>query len=175
MVMNPGTGPSSRAGSAPGAPLDDTDRTILGMLLRDGRSSLDELAAAAGLSTSATSVRVRKLIDQGVIAGFHARLDLAAVGRPLEALVQVQAHPDADLAAFEGLLAGTPALVSAWQITGEYDYAVHLACRSLRDLETELRRVRRQPGVRRVASQLLLHPVAGGLGLADAGPRLGAA
>ncbi|MFI8525651.1 Lrp/AsnC ligand binding domain-containing protein [Promicromonospora sukumoe] len=80
-------------------------------------------------------------------------------GGPVEVLAQVLVRPDGDLAAFEAALAGSPAVLSAWQSTGEADYVAHLACRSLRDVEAELRRVREHPAVRRVTAQLLLHRV----------------
>ncbi|MFE7505718.1 Lrp/AsnC family transcriptional regulator [Promicromonospora sp. NPDC057488] len=150
---------SSGADPAPAPAPDDTDRVLLDLLLHDGRATLQELAAATGLSTSATSVRVRRLVERGVIAGFHARVDRAVLGRPVEVLVQVRVRADADLAAFEEALAGSAAVVSAWQVTGESDYAVHLACRSLPDVEEELRGLRAQPGVRHTSAQLLLHRV----------------
>ncbi|MFD6447830.1 Lrp/AsnC family transcriptional regulator [Promicromonospora sp. NPDC060204] len=159
MALTTASRRSSGAGPAPDATPDDTDRVILDLLLHDGRATLHELAAATGLSTSATSVRVRRLVERGVIAGFHARVDRAVLGRPVEVLAQVQVGADADLAAFEDALVGSAAVVSAWQVTGEYDYAVHLACRSLPDVEEELRRLREHPGVRRASAQLLLHQV----------------
>jgi len=82
-------------------------------------------------------------------------------GEPVEVLAQVLVRPDGDLAAFEAALAGSPAVLWAWQSTGEADYVAHLACRSLRDVEAELRRVREHPAVRRVTAQLLLHRVTG--------------
>ncbi|WP_198012524.1 Lrp/AsnC family transcriptional regulator [Promicromonospora sukumoe] len=166
MALTSASRRSSGAGPVPDATPDDTDRVLLDVLLHDGRATLQELAAATGLSTSATSVRVRKLVERGVIAGFHARVDRAVLGRPVEALAQVQVRADADLTALEGALAGSAAVVSAWQVTGEYDYAVHLACRSLPDVEAELRHLRAQPGVLRTSAQLLLHRVPSWSGVA---------
>lgn len=80
-------------------------------------------------------------------------------GRPVEVLAHVQVRADGDLGALEEHLAGAPATVAAWQVTGESDYVAHLACQSLRDVEAELRRVREHPAVRRVTAQLLLHRV----------------
>ncbi|MFD7022168.1 Lrp/AsnC ligand binding domain-containing protein [Promicromonospora sukumoe] len=90
-------------------------------------------------------------------------------GPPVEVLAQVLVRPDGDLDAFEAALADSPAVLSAWQSTGEADYVAHLACRSLPDVEAELRRVREHPAVRRVTAQLLLHRVraAGRAGPAD--------
>jgi DNA-binding Lrp family transcriptional regulator len=87
--------------------------------------------------------------------------DPSDAGPPVEVLAQVLVRPDGDLGAFEAALAGSPAVLSAWQSTGEADYVAHLACRSLPDVEAELRRVREHPAVRRVTAQLLLHRVTG--------------
>ncbi|MGW2094561.1 Lrp/AsnC family transcriptional regulator [Promicromonospora sukumoe] len=159
MVLTSASRRSSGAEPTPDVVLDDVDRAILEMLLRDGRATLRELSAATGLSTSGTSVRARRLLEQGVIAGFHARIDLAAVGRPLEFLVHVQIDSDTDLGAFEDMLTGTASVVSAWQAAGEFDYAIHLACRSPQDVEAELHHLREQPGVRHASAHLLLHRV----------------
>ena len=60
--------------------LDKKDRQILMALQRDARQSLSALGKQIGLSQPAMSERVKKLEDAGVITGYAARVDLAAVG-----------------------------------------------------------------------------------------------
>lgn len=56
--------PLTTGGAAPA--IDQTDRTLVDLLRRDGRASYAELAAHVGLSAAATRARVRHLLDCGV-------------------------------------------------------------------------------------------------------------
>lgn len=70
--------------------MDKFDRTILGTLQRDGRIAITALAEEVGLSPNATAERMRRLQRDGVITGFHARLDPKTLGRGLTAFVEVK-------------------------------------------------------------------------------------
>ncbi|MBF6394161.1 winged helix-turn-helix transcriptional regulator, partial [Nocardia farcinica] len=69
--------------------LDDVDRILLDELARDGRMTNNALAAAAGIAPSTCLGRVRSLVERGVIRGFHADIDPAALGRSLQAMISV--------------------------------------------------------------------------------------
>ncbi len=69
--------------------MEDTDRHILRLLAADGRMSYTDLARATGLSTSAAHQRVRRLEERGVIRGYSAIIDSAAIGLPLTAFISV--------------------------------------------------------------------------------------
>ena len=69
--------------------LDRIDRKILSILQAQGRISNTELAQQIGLSMSPCSERVRRLERGGVITGYHARVDPAAVGRELLVFVEI--------------------------------------------------------------------------------------
>ncbi len=73
------------------AVLDRFDRRILGALVADAGLSYAALGEKAGLSAPAVHERVRRLRRGGVITGTHARLDGAAVGKPLLSFVHVEA------------------------------------------------------------------------------------
>jgi DNA-binding Lrp family transcriptional regulator len=70
--------------------LDEVDLRILDALMRDGRLANNVLAARAGIAPSACHARVRALRSAGVLRGYHADVDLTALGRPLQAMVSVQ-------------------------------------------------------------------------------------
>ena len=57
--------------------LDDFDRKIVSVLMEDGRITVTDLAQRVGLSKTPCQVRLRKLIDSGVILGFRAVVDPA--------------------------------------------------------------------------------------------------
>ena len=91
--------------------MEDIDRTVVRLLTADGRMSFTDLAKATGLSTSAVHQRVRRLEQRGVIKGYSANVDFAAIGLPLTAFVSIRpidaSQPDdsperlADIAAIE--------------------------------------------------------------------------
>lgn len=69
--------------------LDDVDRRILALLNADARMPNSALAEAVGIAPSTCHGRVRRLQDIGVIRGFHADIDPAAIGLPLQAMISV--------------------------------------------------------------------------------------
>lgn len=69
--------------------LDRLDRKILDALQRNGRMTMTELGELIGLSTSPCSERVRRLERQGVITGYHARVDPQAIGKTLLVFVEI--------------------------------------------------------------------------------------
>jgi Lrp/AsnC family leucine-responsive transcriptional regulator len=63
-----------------------------------------------------------------VLAGFHADIDLAVLGRPLTLLSDIRLREGADRREFEQGLSAVPQVVSAVRITGEYDYELRTTC-----------------------------------------------
>jgi DNA-binding Lrp family transcriptional regulator len=119
--------------------LDRIDHGLLHTLQADGRATIKELAAAVGLSTSATHDRVRRLQETGVIAGYHAELDPTAIGIGLQALVQVQLrqHSRGTVDAFRAHALALPETLAVTHVTGVMDFLVHVGVRDsqhLRDL-----------------------------------------
>lgn len=70
--------------------LDDCDLRILALLQENARISNAEIARRVGLAASAVFQRIRKLEEQGVIAGYHARVDPHALGEQLVAFIMVR-------------------------------------------------------------------------------------
>lgn len=111
--------------------LDQTDRHILAILQADGKLSYQELGEAVGLSAPAAFQRVRKLESAGVIAGYHARVDPQAAGKPLIAFVHV--HPPSG-GKVPQLLAGwrrTPAVLECHRLTGSDHYLLKVRLENL--------------------------------------------
>ena len=70
--------------------MDAIDRAIVRLLERHGRLSQEQLARRVRLSRPAVHQRVRRLEAAGVLRGYRAVLDWAAVGLPLTAFVWVR-------------------------------------------------------------------------------------
>jgi DNA-binding Lrp family transcriptional regulator len=119
--------------------LDRIDHGILHALQADARATVKELAATVGLSTSATHERVRRLVETGVITGFHATLDPVAIGIGLQALIQVQLrqHSRETVDRFRAHALSLPETLTVTHLTGIVDFLVHVGVRDsehLRDL-----------------------------------------
>ena len=75
-------------------PIDEVDERILSELVADARLPNNALAERVGIAPSTCLGRVRALRDGGVIRGYHADVDPAALGRPIQDMVSVgrQSH-----------------------------------------------------------------------------------
>jgi Lrp/AsnC family transcriptional regulator, leucine-responsive regulatory protein len=108
--------------------MDDIDRSILATLDKNGRISNDELAARVGLSPSPCLRRVRRLEQTGVIRGYQALIDPAAVGRGLRVFAGVRLirHARADVVAFEHAVIRLSEVIHTHHVTGNYDYLLQI-------------------------------------------------
>jgi DNA-binding Lrp family transcriptional regulator len=143
--------------------LDAIDRALLLELQNDARQTNKALADKVGVAPSTCLERVRELRARGVITGFSATVDPAAVGRPMEAIMSIQ-QASAQRQATENLLehaSALPETVRVMALTGTTDFIVHVAVRDmdhLRDLVWSLIE-RREVG--RIQSSLVLAKVEG--------------
>nr|WP_067465174.1 Lrp/AsnC family transcriptional regulator [Nocardia amamiensis] len=121
-----------------GVALDDIDRILLDHLARDGRMTNNALAAAAGIAPSTCLGRVRALVQRGVIRGFHADIDPAALGRSLQAMIAVRLRASArrQLAEFGERMSALDEVLNVYFIAGADDYLVHVATANTDELRT---------------------------------------
>src|ERR1700710_2456360 len=122
--------------------LDEIDRILVRELVADGRATLAQLAASAGLSVSAVQSRVRRLETRGVVMGYQARIDPEAVGNMLSAFVSITpidpSQPDDAPARLEHI----EAIESCHSVAGEESYVLLVRVRSARALEDLLQQIR---------------------------------
>ncbi|RDI96800.1 Lrp/AsnC family transcriptional regulator [Dyella solisilvae] len=98
--------------------LDPTDVAIIEELQNDGRLAVSELGRRVGLSQPATSERLKRLEERGVIAGYRAVVDAEKIGLSLMAIVRVRTtheHIQQCLKQF----AAMPEVLEVHRITGE--------------------------------------------------------
>jgi DNA-binding Lrp family transcriptional regulator len=137
--------------------LDSVDRALLAELQNDARQTNKALAEKVGVAPSTCLERVRELCARGVITGFRAEVDPAAIGRPMEALLSVQqrgSHRQAtELLLEDG--AKLPETVRVMAITGATDFVVHVAVRDMNHLRDLVWSLIERPEVGRVQSSLV--------------------
>ncbi|MGI8678557.1 MAG: Lrp/AsnC family transcriptional regulator [Jatrophihabitans sp.] len=133
---------STRTSPFPAAPnnlhhdLDDVDRRLLRLLAGDARTPNNALAAAAGVAPSTCLGRVRALREHGVIRGYHADIDPAALGRPIQAMIAVrlQSHARGHIPEFMARIADLPEVLNVFFLGGADDFYVHIAATSSANL-----------------------------------------
>lgn len=147
--------------NAAAARLDETDRKVLEVLSRDGRASYAEIGLLVNLSATAVKRRVDRLRERGVVRGFTVVLEPASLEWRTEAFVEVycreRTSPEEILAALRQF----PEVVAAWTVTGDADALVHLRAADTGHLEAVIERIRRERGVQRSRSQVVLSRLIG--------------
>jgi len=118
-----------------GPTLDRIDRRIVAALQADARLTNQALSELVALSPSACLARVRRLEREGVIQGYHARLDpfTVDVGLVLYADITLAGHTPAELARFEEAIAALPQVVEASHVTGSFDYILKVVVGDMRE------------------------------------------
>jgi Lrp/AsnC family leucine-responsive transcriptional regulator len=106
--------------------LDRIDRKILDILQREGRISITELSDRISLSATPCAERVRRLEREGVITGYHARVDPAALGMNLLVFLEIKlSAKSGDV--FEKVkseLQHVPQVMECHLVSGDFDYLV---------------------------------------------------
>lgn len=141
------------------AGLDRIDRRILNFLRQDGRMSLAAIAKEVGLSGPAVHERVRKLEQNGVIAGYSALIDPEALDRSHVAFVMVTLSEGDEFAMDEPIVARIceePDVLEFHRIAGQDCYLVKIRCATNKDMEQLLRRIRSIHGVARTRTTIVL-------------------
>jgi len=139
--------------------MDQVDRAILAELQADGRLTLTDLADRVRLTPGPCHRRLRELERSGVITGYRAVVDPAAVGLGFEALVQITLERgDADaVAAFEAAVTELPQVRHAERLFGDPDYLLRVVARDLNafaDLRDQ--KLAALPGVHRLTSTIVM-------------------
>ena len=113
---------------------DDIDRKIIRALVADARLSFRDLGERVHLSPNATAERVRRLREIKVISGFHARVDRARLGVPLEAYIDIRLRSETSARSFEISAVKLSGVMTFATVTGEFDCRVRVACKDQADL-----------------------------------------
>lgn len=147
--------------------LDDTDRALLDLITDDAEITNKELAARLGIAESTAAYRLRQLREKGVIEGRSTRLNLAALGYPLQAVITVRMgnHSQELVKEFFDAIVVTPRVLQVFHVAGSADFLVHVAvedAQALRDIVLD--HITTHRGVRQTETQLAFE-VRSGIGV----------
>jgi len=123
------------------------DARILEVLQRDGRRAYADLGADVGMSGPSAHERVKKLEARGVITGYAAGVDPAAVGLGILGFSWITQAPGTAAIDLTDDFGAIPEIEECHHISGEADYLLKIRARDTNDFERVLRQVQ---GVRHV-------------------------
>lgn len=106
--------------------LDRIDRKILDSLQKDGRLTMTELAQKVGLSATPCTERVRRLEREGVISGYHARVNPQALGKNLLVFVEIKLSSKSGdvFDRVKKALLFVPEVMECHLVSGDFDYLI---------------------------------------------------
>ncbi|KEQ52707.1 Lrp/AsnC family transcriptional regulator [Sphingobium chlorophenolicum] len=114
--------------------LDHFDHKMLAILSSDGRISVTELARQVGLSKTPCQLRLKRLMETGIITGFRAVLDKAKLGLDHIAFAEVKLS-DTREHALEEFNAGVrriPEVEECHMIASSFDYLLKVRTPDIR-------------------------------------------
>jgi Lrp/AsnC family leucine-responsive transcriptional regulator len=136
--------------------IDAVDEQLIGVLRDNGRASYAELARQVGLSSPAVHERVGKLEAAGVITGYRAVLDPAAVGLPVTALISVIESDAVDDTGVEVGLRAIPEVEDCWRVAGSEGYILKVRVADIPALEATIGALNKIRGVARTRTTVVL-------------------
>ncbi|MGY1712950.1 Lrp/AsnC family transcriptional regulator [Geodermatophilus sp. SYSU D01106] len=146
----------SLAPSRTECPIDAVDRQLVDLLRANGRASYAELARQVGLSAPAVHERVGKLETAGVITGYRAVVDPAALGLDVTALVGVIESDSVDDTGVEAALRAMPEVEDCWRVAGSEGYVLKVRVTDIPALEAAINALNRIEGVARTRTTVVL-------------------
>jgi DNA-binding Lrp family transcriptional regulator len=136
--------------------MDSVDQRIIASLVTDGRASYADIGARVSLSAPAVKRRVDRLRAAGIIRGFTAVVDPAAVGWTTEAFVELFCTGRTTPAQLATATKRHPEVIGSYTVSGEADALVHLRAADIAHLEQALERLRAEPFVTSTRSMIVL-------------------
>lgn len=121
---------------------DEIDAGIIREISANARATLSDLSSAVGLSVSAVQTRLRRLETRGVITGYRAIVEPAAVGKPLAAFVEITPLDPGQPDNAPELLEHLAEIEACHSIAGDASYILFVRVASPRHLEGLIRDIR---------------------------------
>ncbi|ACV60986.1 transcriptional regulator, AsnC family [Desulfofarcimen acetoxidans DSM 771] len=115
-------------------PLDSIDLAIVKTLQENARSSYQDIATQVGVSRVTINERIRKLIENGVIEGFHARINAQRIGYQVTAIVGLTTVQGCEAYRTTKELQQIVEVEEVHVVTGRYDYLVKVRAQDNEDL-----------------------------------------
>ncbi len=144
--------------------MDEIDRRILRTLSANARVSGSSLARTLGIAESTSSLRIRKLQRDGYLRGYHADLNLTALGLTVQALISIRLVSiiREDVESFRDEAPNWPGVLGLFHMAGVDDFLLHVAARDSSELrDFVLEHLAGHPAVANTETNLIFDHVPG--------------
>ena len=136
--------------------LDEIDRKLVELLIRNARMSYSDLGAAVGLSRVAAKARVRALEERGAIEAYTAVIDPQKISGAVSCYFEIEVEPAAFGAVTEALRENDT-VTQIYQVSGRNKLHVHAVAAGQEELEDFLDGViHKLPGVTALSCNIIL-------------------
>ena len=122
--------------------MDELDQQILGLLAKNARMPVKEIAREVSLTSPAVSSRIHRLEQEGVIGGYTVLLHQPGEAARVQALISIQTT-GAAREDFLRMIPGEPQILQCYRVTGSYNFIVKVSCASIDELEHLLTRMQK--------------------------------
>lgn len=142
--------------------MDNFDLKILKILEKDGRITNTELSERVGLSKTPCQIRVKNMMEQGIIKGFKAILDHQALDRNHIAYTEVKLNDTRDKALqdFNKAVLSIPEIEQCHMIAGQFDYLLKVRTKNIGDYRKALgERISALPCVANTSTHVVMEAV----------------
>jgi Lrp/AsnC family leucine-responsive transcriptional regulator len=141
--------------------LDKVDRALVVALSRDGRRPAADLAKELGLSRQAVTERIRDLERRGVIRGYRADVDPAALGLTVRAQLRLTLYGSAHQKEKDVLrrMSSSPLVRSVYRVSGEDCFVAEVVCRRIEDVTALLRELQATGAIQSSRTAFVLETV----------------
>jgi DNA-binding Lrp family transcriptional regulator len=133
--------------------MDEIDKKIIQILKQDGRASYSEIGKKVGLSEGAVRIRIKKLMESGVIKKFTIETGLSGGA---EALSLISVSPSIPTSKISAMLRETPNIKEVYEVTGEYDIAVIISAADIAQVNECVEKIRKIEGVLNTNTMIVL-------------------
>lgn len=148
--------------------LDRIDIKILSILQEDARIPITELAEKIGLSVTPCGERIKRLEKEGIILGYHARLDPQALSLALLVFVELKlsTKSGAIFNKFKQEILKLPTVLECHLVSGDFDYLIKARIAQMSDYRTLLGDILLTlPGAQESRSYIVMEEVKEGFAL----------
>lgn len=135
--------------------MDTIDQQLVGILRRDGRRSISDIAQELDLSRATVRARILRLEARGEIVGYTVVLRADAAAMPVRGLTMIEVEGRMQDKVVDRL-GGFPEISAIHTTNGRWDLVIEISAQSLPDLDDALRRIRQVPGITSSETNLLL-------------------
>ena len=135
--------------------IDETDRSILRHLLRDGRASMRQMGTELGLSPTTVASRVARLEKERVVRGYTGMVDSVTLGYDLTAVTEILVSKG-KLLEMEKEIARIPNALAVYDVTGDTDAIIVSKFKNMDDLSVFTKKLLSMPYVERTNTHMVL-------------------